>query len=115
MDEKVIVALKRIPLLEGMAIGSMNCARLGGLTNLVYRLEVGAERYVLRIPGEGTEDYIDRKVEGHNARVAADAPDQADRGYIHQGSCLRDKCLPQTRANQTRRHRGLCIRRIHRQ
>ncbi len=30
-------------------------------------------RYVLRIPGEGTEDYIDRKVEGHNARVAAQA------------------------------------------
>lgn len=73
MDEKVIAALKRIPLLEGTAIESMSCARLGGLTNLVYRLEVGAERYVLRIPGEGTEDYIDRKVEGHNARVAADA------------------------------------------
>ncbi len=42
MDEKVIVALKRIPLLEGIAPGSMTCARLGGLTNLVYRLDVGA-------------------------------------------------------------------------
>ncbi len=73
MDEKVIAALARIPLLEGIAPETMTCARLGGLTNLVYRLEVGAERYVLRIPGEGTEDYIDRKVEGHNARVAADA------------------------------------------
>ena len=73
MDEKVSVALKRIPLLEGIAPDSMNCARLGGLTNLVYRLEVGTDRYVLRIPGEGTEDYIDRKVEAHNARVAAGA------------------------------------------
>ncbi len=73
MDEKVTVALKRIPLLEGIAPGAVTCARLGGLTNLVYRLDVGAERYVLRIPGEGTEDYIDRKVEAHNARVAASA------------------------------------------
>ena len=73
MDEKVRVVLNRIPLLEGLVPGSMTCTRLGGLTNLVYRLDVGAERYVLRIPGEGTEDYIDRKVEGHNARVAADA------------------------------------------
>ena len=73
MDEKVRVVLNRIPLLGGLAPGSMTCTRLGGLTNLVYRLDVGAERYVLRIPGEGTEDYIDRKVEGHNARVAADA------------------------------------------
>ena len=73
MDEKVRVVLNRIPLLEGLVPGSMTCTRLGGLTNLVYRLDVGAERYVLRIPGEGTEDYIDRKVEGRNARVAASA------------------------------------------
>ena len=73
MDEKVNLALKRIPWLKGIAPGAVSCARLGGLTNLVYRLDVGAERYVLRIPGDGTEDYIDRKVEGHNARVAADA------------------------------------------
>ncbi len=73
MDENVIAALTRIPLLEGIAPETMICERLGGLTNLVYRLEVGTERYVLRIPGEGTEDYIDRKVEAHNARVAADA------------------------------------------
>jgi thiamine kinase-like enzyme len=73
MDEKVSVALKRVPQLKGFAPGSVTCARLGGLTNLVYRLEAGDARYVLRIPGAGTEDYIDRKVEGHNARVAADA------------------------------------------
>ncbi len=73
MDEQVSVALKRIPLLAGIAPDSVTCERLGGLTNLVYRLEAGDDRYVLRIPGEGTEDYIDRKVEGHNARVAADA------------------------------------------
>ena len=73
MDEKVIAAMAQVPQLKGLAPGSMTCTRLGGLTNLVYRLEAGGERYVLRIPGEGTGDYIDRKVEGHNARVAASA------------------------------------------
>ena len=73
MDEKVRVALKRVPQLKGFAPGSVTCARLGGLTNRVYRLEAGDARYVLRIPGAGTDDYIDRKVEGHNARVAASA------------------------------------------
>ncbi len=73
MDDKVTAALKRIPQLSGLSPDTMTCTRLGGLTNLVYRLEVGAERYVLRIPGAGTEDDIDRKVEGHNARIAADA------------------------------------------
>ena len=73
MDDKVRAALKRVPQLSGLAPDAMTCVRLGGLTNLVYRLEAGADRYVLRIPGAGTEDYIDRKVEAHNARVAADA------------------------------------------
>ncbi|HRO10851.1 choline/ethanolamine kinase family protein [Amaricoccus sp.] len=47
--------------------------RLGGLTNRVYRVEAGGETVVLRIPGEGTEAYIDRAVEAANARAAAAA------------------------------------------
>jgi thiamine kinase-like enzyme len=47
--------------------------RLGGLTNRVYRVRAGGEDLVLRIPGEGTEAYIDREVEAVNARAAAAA------------------------------------------
>ncbi|MCY1127514.1 phosphotransferase family protein [Frigidibacter sp. RF13] len=43
--------------------------RLGGLTNLVFR--VGD--YCLRIPGKGTEEYIDRANEAVAAREAARA------------------------------------------
>lgn len=43
--------------------------RLGGLTNRVYRIG-GA---VLRLPGAGTESYIDRANEAVAARAAADA------------------------------------------
>jgi thiamine kinase-like enzyme len=47
--------------------------RLGGLTNRVYRVRAGGEDLVLRVPGEGTEAYIDREVEAVNARAAAAA------------------------------------------
>ena len=43
--------------------------RLGGLTNRVYRIS----DWCLRLPGEGTEAYIDREVEAVNARAAAAA------------------------------------------
>lgn len=48
-------------------------ARLGGLTNLVFRVEGPGGVTCLRLPGAGTEEYIDRSVEAHNARVAAKA------------------------------------------
>jgi thiamine kinase-like enzyme len=48
-------------------------ARLGGLTNLVYRAEADGATVCLRVPGKGTEEYIDREVEAVNARAAARA------------------------------------------
>ena len=54
---------------------AVDCAEVvamtGGLTNYSYRITVGTERYVLRMPGPGTGAYIDRKQEAHNARAAA--------------------------------------------
>ncbi|MEZ5797960.1 MAG: phosphotransferase family protein [Paracoccaceae bacterium] len=41
--------------------------RMGGLTNRVYRLG----GHVLRLPGKGTEEYIDRANEAEAARAAA--------------------------------------------
>ena len=45
--------------------------RLGGLTNLVFRIDQGQQHYVLRVPGKGTEEYINRRHEAHAAREAA--------------------------------------------
>lgn len=47
--------------------------RLGGLTNLVHRVEIGDQSVIVRIPGDGTEEYIDRAVEANNAEMAARA------------------------------------------
>ena len=73
--------LSGIPGFEGISADAYTTERLGGLTNLVYRIDTGADQYVLRIPGKGTEEYIDRAVEMHNARVAADAGVSAEVVY----------------------------------
>ena len=45
--------------------------RLGGRTNTVFRADHAGEQYVLRLPGKGTEHYIDRNNEFQAAREAA--------------------------------------------
>lgn len=59
-------AIKHIPLLSHHA-GAIE--RLGGLTNMVFRLG----DYCLRIPGKGTEEYIDRANELVATKLVADA------------------------------------------
>src|SRR6516162_511600 len=72
-DEEALTALRRIPLLAGVPAAQIATERLGGLTNRNYKITVPGGRYVLRIPGEKTGDYINRSVEAHNAKAAAAA------------------------------------------
>ena len=65
-------ALAAIPGL-GLDPRSVGVTRLGGLTNRVFRINAGSARFCLRLPGQGTEAYIDRAVEAQNARAAAAA------------------------------------------
>ena len=65
--------LAAIPALAAHDSRDARIERLGGLTNLVYRVQMDGALYCLRIPGKGTEEYIDREVEAHNAQVAASA------------------------------------------
>ncbi len=88
MDDNIAAALDRIPVFDGVSRDAIACERLGGLTNLVYRVDAGGEAYVLRIAGEGTEEFIDRKVEAHNARVAAAAGVSAEVLYFDDDSGL---------------------------
>ncbi len=67
--EQARAALSDIPGIDG--VGELT--RLGGLTNLVYRVESDQGPLCLRLPGKGTEEYIDRKVEKVNAFAAASA------------------------------------------
>lgn len=68
----VMEALRKAPGFKNVTRAD-SITRLGGLTNLVHRVDVAAHSVIVRIPGEGTEAYIDRAVEIHNAKAAARA------------------------------------------
>lgn len=65
-ERDVRAALAQVPVLKDYH-GPV--ARLGGLTNRVYRVGV----HVLRLAGEGTAEYINRGHEAVAAQVAAEA------------------------------------------
>lgn len=63
---EIAALIRRFP---GLAAFDGPPQRMGGLTNRVYR----AGDTVLRLPGKGTEEYINRADEAVSARAAADA------------------------------------------
>ena len=69
--DRVLDVLRKVDGFADVTPDSVSVQRLGGLTNLVYRVETGGRSVIVRIPGEGTEAYIDRAVEIHNTHVAA--------------------------------------------
>ncbi len=66
-------AISDLEVFAGTDASALDIQRLGGLTNLVFRVATDRGVYCLRLPGAGTEEYIDRAVEAHNARAAAAA------------------------------------------
>jgi thiamine kinase-like enzyme len=65
-----VSALANVQGFGGLEPSECEVTRLGGLTNLVYRVEARGRTAVVRVPGKGTEAYIDRDVEIHNAICA---------------------------------------------
>jgi thiamine kinase-like enzyme len=71
--QEVREKLSRIPRFAGGVPSEAGVERLAGLTNRNYKITLGEERFVLRIPGEGTSEYINRQHEAVAARTAAEA------------------------------------------
>jgi len=123
-EPEVLQVLKRIPLLAGARAEAIATERLGGLTNRNYKIAIGPARYVLRIPGEKTADYINRKIESHNARVAAEAGVNAEVVFFDETDGLMlcrylDGCISMTPELFHRRsgapgRAALALRQIHR-
>src|SRR3954468_12534788 len=64
-------AIARVPMLSSAS--GVSTKRLAGLTNVNYQVTAGSQRYVLRIPGEGTSEYINRRDEEIAPRSAGAA------------------------------------------
>lgn len=71
----VHAALQQLDETADWDIGSFRADRQGGLTNMVYKVThpLSEQAIIVRLPGKGTEAYIDREIEAHNARMAAKA------------------------------------------
>ena len=70
--------IKSIPIFSSLDSQSVVIERLGGLTNLVFRVSDGrvsnkSQAFCLRLPGDGTQEYINRINEAQAAREAARA------------------------------------------
>ncbi len=73
MESEVFAALSSISGFRELDPASVAVTRLGGLTNRNYKIDSALGSHVLRLAGEGTGDYIDRKAEYHNASIASGA------------------------------------------
>ena len=66
----VLSALSNVSGFETIKAKECKITRLGGLTNLVHLVETKDANIIVRIPGEGTENYINRATELTNATAA---------------------------------------------
>ena len=73
MDDNLRDALATVEPFAQFNSEDLAVERLGGLTNINYRVNSPVGDFVLRLAGEGTGDYIDRGAEEKNAQVASDA------------------------------------------
>jgi len=68
--DKVIEVLHMVEGFEKITKQDCNIKRLGGMTNIVHLVETQNINLIVRIPGKGTEDYINRTTEYKNAKAA---------------------------------------------
>jgi hypothetical protein len=73
MDKTLEKALKTVEPFAQFDLKDLAIERLGGLTNINYRVNSPVGDFVLRLAGEGTGNYIDRRAEENNAQVASNA------------------------------------------
>jgi thiamine kinase-like enzyme len=108
ISEDLAAALRRIPMLAGRDPAAIAAERLGGLTNQNWRIDAGGDSFVLRIPGAGTEAYIDRRVEAANARIAAAAGVNAEIVFFDESDGLQlARYLPDVATMNAERFRDL--------
>ncbi len=70
---ELVAAIARIPVLAQVPASELLVEPLPGLTNRNFKITTPGGNYVLRLPGAGTEKYIDRAAEAHDAALAAGA------------------------------------------
>jgi len=71
--EQIIELINQIPFFKEKKAKVEKIEDLpGGLTNHNFKVTIDGKMYALRIAGEGTLEYLDRKAEKHNATLMSD-------------------------------------------
>ena len=86
MAKEVFEALSTISGFNELNPKTITIERLGGLTNRNYKIDSVLGSHVLRLAGKGTENYIDRKAEFHNASIASEAGVNAEMIHFDKDS-----------------------------
>ena len=86
MDDSLQEAFGSVPPFSQYDLKDLTTERLGGLTNRNFLVQSPEGRFVLRLAGEGTEDYIDRAREQKNAQIASDAGVNAEILYFNSST-----------------------------
>lgn len=84
--ERLNAAISRVPQLKGFRPDQLAVQKVGGLTNRNYRITAGADSYVLRVPGEGTEQYVDRRADEQAGRITSELGINAELVFYEPGT-----------------------------
>jgi thiamine kinase-like enzyme len=61
----------------------------GGMTNVNFHVKVQSEHYIVRIPGRGTEDFIDRRQERENLELGVQLGINPEHVYFDDSSGIK--------------------------
>jgi thiamine kinase-like enzyme len=62
--------IKTIPILSKLPFETLEIKKLSGLSNKNYLISIQEKQYVLRVPRQSTNKFIDRDNEEYNAKIA---------------------------------------------
>lgn len=79
-------AFSRVPQLQGLRFENLKIDKVGGLTNRNYKVVCDRGSFVLRVPGEGTEQYVDRSVDEQASRITSEIGVNATLEYYETGT-----------------------------
>lgn len=85
-DIRLKATLARVPQLSRIRPDEIRIEKVGGLTNRNYKVAAGADAYVLRVPGEGTEQYVDRSADEQAGRITSELGINAELVFYEKGT-----------------------------
>lgn len=85
-NTRLTETIARVPQLKGFDPAKDRVEKIGGLTNRNYRVTLDGAKYVLRVPGEGTEQYVDRAADEEAGRLTSDIGVNAELVFYETGS-----------------------------